>query len=69
MGTRIGSPGGRGGAGQWTVENTFSYEPPDTVAGTIGGQATSRSVGGYGNGGTSNTVLREQVVEVEVVPP
>ena len=35
--------GGRGG-GQWTVENTtFSYEPPDTVAGTIGGQATSRS--------------------------
>ena len=49
--------GGRGGAGQWTVENaTFSYEPPDTVAGTIGGQATSRSgAGGYGNGGTSNS--------------
>lgn len=57
-GAQGGSPGGgRGGAGQWTVENsTFSYEPPDTVAGTIGGRATSRSgAGGYGNGGTSNS--------------
>ena len=41
----------------WTVENaTFSYEPPDTVAGTIGGP-TSRSGGGYGSGGTSNSLF------------
>ena len=57
--------------GQWTVENaTFSYEPPDTVAGTIGGQQQVDLVlVDMVMVVRLMAVLREQVVEVEVVPP
>lgn len=52
------SNGGNGGSGSFTMQtgSTYSYDPPGSVSGSIGGNASGRSGGGgYGSGGTSSS--------------